>query len=156
MADDEWLSKLLLKYPDLLKKLNAPQHKQSIELLNLRLDSNILFEEYVLILGLTSKEYLEYEFGDMKYSIDEYDKVTEKLNDYFGNSRMDEMKRLFDNGLKISSEYYQLLGFIQNSGVTYSIKDIDLFDDKVKNIVKEIGVWKTDVLFLMQELKSTR
>lgn len=81
MSDDEWLSKLLLKHPDLLKKLNAPQHEQSIELFNLRLDSNIPFEEYVLMLGLTSKEYLEYEFGDLVHSVEEYDDLIKKAKE---------------------------------------------------------------------------
>lgn len=153
--ENDFVTELLeSKHPDLLEKENSVQREKSIEILNMRLDNNKSVDDMVKILNLSEKEYLEYEFGDMKYSIDEYDKVIEKLNDYFGNNCMDEMKRLFDNGLKISSEYSQLLGFIQNSGVTYSVKDIDLFDEKVKNIVKEIGVWKTDVLFLMQELKK--
>lgn len=78
--ENDFITELLeSKHSDLLEKENSVQRKKSLEILNMRLDKNRSVDDMVKILNLSEKEYLEYEYGDMKYSIDEYDKVIQEI-----------------------------------------------------------------------------
>lgn len=64
------------------------------------------------------------------------------------------MKDLFEKGNELGSKLSMLKGYVQNEGMKYGCEEIDRFDLEVKEIIKEIGVWKTDVLMFMEENKN--
>ena len=87
------------KYPDLLEKENSVQKEKSIELLNLRLDNDFSVEEFSRFLGLSIKDYLDFEFGSLKYSIDEYESLISNANNLVG------FDDIFEWDAKIQEEY---------------------------------------------------
>lgn len=60
------------------------------------------------------------------------------------------LKRYKDIQLKLSS----IEPYMQNDNLKYDDNDIDIFDIEVKTILKELGVWKTDMLMLMEDKKD--
>lgn len=67
------LDKLLKeKQPQIYNKIHSPQHELSIELLKLRTENNLSVEDFSSMLGVTEKEYLDFEFGELNKTIKEY------------------------------------------------------------------------------------
>lgn len=64
------------------------------------------------------------------------------------------MKELFEKGNDLGFKLGMLKGHVQNEGLAYDQESIESFDTEVKELIKEIGVWKTDVLFFMEENKA--
>ncbi|MBV6372931.1 hypothetical protein IGJ74_001832 [Enterococcus sp. AZ009] len=81
--NNDFLTNLLTsKYPALIEKENSVQRQKSLELLNIRLNNNINVEKFAEILGLSEKEYLEFEFGDLNHEVSEYDALITKSHKY--------------------------------------------------------------------------
>ncbi|EPH90784.1 hypothetical protein D922_02901 [Enterococcus faecalis 06-MB-DW-09] len=81
--NNDFLTNLLTsKYPALIEKEKSVQRQKSLELLNIRLNNNINVENFSRILGISEKEYLEFEFGDLNHEVAEYDTLISKSYRY--------------------------------------------------------------------------
>ncbi|NRR75038.1 hypothetical protein HRD57_03330 [Tetragenococcus halophilus] len=70
------LDKLLQKkQPQIYEKVHSPQYDLSTELLKLRTENNLSVEEFSSMIGVTEKEYLDFEFGELNKTIDEYNQL---------------------------------------------------------------------------------
>lgn len=65
--------------PELYKKITAPQHNLSKTIVSYRILMGATIEEMSELLNLSIKDYLSYEYGDLEFTVDEYEEVISKL-----------------------------------------------------------------------------
>lgn len=61
-----------------------------------------------------------------------------------------ESEGLFNQGKSFQYVIQSVMSYVQNEGVVYTDEDMSKFDQKVKDIIVSLGVWKMDVLMYMQ------
>lgn len=66
------------------------------------------------------------------------------------------MKKLLKRYKDIQLELSLIESYMQNDNLKYDDNDMDNFDIEVKTILKELGVWKTDMLMLMEDKKDLK
>lgn len=74
--------------PELLEKLQTEQYELSSQIVKLRVQSTLSLEELATKVGLTPEDYLDYEYGESKYSVEEYKCLVNKLEHLKNNSNI--------------------------------------------------------------------
>lgn len=64
-----------------------------------------------------------------------------------------EQVDLYLKGISLNNKLSETNAFIQNPIKDLSESEIEDFDNSIKNVIKELGIWKTDVLMFMNENK---
>lgn len=70
---------LKIHQPDLYEKVTAEQASLSEEILDIRLDAGLDVSEMARFLNLSEEVYLKYEFGDLDFSVKEYNALISKM-----------------------------------------------------------------------------
>lgn len=74
------LEELIQKYkPGLVETMQTEQYRLSNQIVKLRVQSSLTLEDLVTKLGITPEEYLDYEYGETKYSVEEYKHLINKI-----------------------------------------------------------------------------
>lgn len=60
---------------------------------------------------------------------------------------------LYLKGISLNNRLSETNANIQNPRKDFSESEIEDFDNSIKNVIKELGIWKTDVLMFMNENK---
>lgn len=61
------------------------------------------------------------------------------------------MEELFEKGKELEYRLGMAKTYVQNEEMKYEKSTVERFDLEAKNIIKEIGVWKADVILFMEE-----
>lgn len=65
--------------PELFETMQTEQYELSNQIVKLRVQSSLTLEDLAAKLGLTPEEYLDYEYGETKYSVEEYKHLINKI-----------------------------------------------------------------------------
>lgn len=74
--------------PELVETMKTEQYKLSNQIVKLRVQSNLSLEDLAIKLGITPGEYLDYEYGETKYSVEEYKHLINKIEQINGRSEI--------------------------------------------------------------------
>lgn len=72
--------------PELVEAMQTEQYGLSNQIVKLRVQSSLTLEGLANKLGITPVEYLDYEYGETKYSVDEYKHLINKIEQIKGRS----------------------------------------------------------------------
>lgn len=76
-----YLNELLKEHnPELLKSMQTEQYDLSNQIVKLRVQSNLELEELALKVGLKPKDYLDYEYGEDRFSVVDYKSLISKIH----------------------------------------------------------------------------
>lgn len=70
------------KIPEIEEIINTDQFKISEEILDIRFEKGLSFDEAAKVVGLSREKYIKFEYGDNDISVSEYRDVLRKLRDY--------------------------------------------------------------------------
>lgn len=70
------------KIPEIAEIINTDQFKISEEILDIRFEKGLSFDEAAEEVGLSRENYIKFEYGDSDINVSEYRKVLHKLKDY--------------------------------------------------------------------------
>lgn len=70
--------------PELVETMQTEQYSLSNQIVKLRVQSNLSLEDLATKLGITPEEYLDYEYGETKYSVEEYKHLITKIEQIKG------------------------------------------------------------------------
>ncbi|MBG9978567.1 hypothetical protein [Ruoffia tabacinasalis] len=75
-----YLNELLKEHnPELLKSMQTEQYDLSNQIVKLRVQSNLELEELALKVGLKPEDYLDYEYGEDRFSVADYKSLISKI-----------------------------------------------------------------------------
>lgn len=82
------------KFPGVEKIINTDQFKISEEILDVRFEKGLSFDEAVQVVGMPREKYIKFEYGDDDIDVSEYCEVLRKLREYnskplVGNNQSD-------------------------------------------------------------------
>ena len=72
--------------PELVETMQTEQYRLSNQIVKLRVQSSLTLEDLVTKLGITPEDYLDYEYGETKYSVEEYKHLINKIEQIKGRS----------------------------------------------------------------------
>lgn len=76
-----YLNELLKEHnPESLKSMRTEQYDLSNQIVKLRVQSNLELEELALRVGLKPKDYLDYEYGEDRFSVVDYKSLISKIH----------------------------------------------------------------------------
>ena len=70
------------KIPEIEKKINTDQFKISEEILDVRFEKGLSFDEVAQVVGMPREKYIKFEYGDNDLGLPEYYEVLHKLREY--------------------------------------------------------------------------
>ena len=65
--------------PELVETMQTEQYRLSNQIVQLRVQSNLRLEDLATKLGITPEDYTDYEYGETKYSVEEYKHLINKI-----------------------------------------------------------------------------
>ena len=65
--------------PELVETMQTEQYRLSNQIVQLRVQSNLRLEDLATKLGITPEDYIDYEYGETKYSVEEYKHLINKI-----------------------------------------------------------------------------
>ena len=75
--------------PELVETMQTEQYRLSNQIVQLRVQSNLRLEDLATKLGITPEDYIDYEYGETKYSVEEYKHLINKIEQIKERSDID-------------------------------------------------------------------
>ncbi|NLJ94099.1 MAG: hypothetical protein GX326_01195 [Clostridiaceae bacterium] len=130
--------------PNLQEKMATEQFKLSEQILDLRYQLNLTFEEIVDELNVTAEEYLDMEYGEKKISVEKYEAVILQLKKLVEGTHEKEIIKTSNSSnsassntiLKKDNEKIYLEN--QNNNKTQKFSDMSSFNITITKHINKI------------------